>query len=325
MAFATRNFGTPSDVADLLPATAWARLVALREEREDLHAALIAVTDAYQAAYKAKGEAKGRLDILTIKSVADRYGQTILHKDDHPSVVAAKADLAKATKDVERATEKRDARSFRWKQVASLVTAVEQYLSSAPGPLAAFTGAVKKPASIEAARKTIATLVADRQEVKAAPIPSAKVRATIRAEIDSLAEKGRPSLFGAVEYGEAIGWPKLDLPVSTLGLMVNNETNTHIIGRANAEGPNTLALFAWLHRDALLAALDKEIAEVADDGAALDDETRGKKLAQITDALLDAERGECALIDADGDTATYRSDTDPRAMLAITGPAPRDE
>ena len=31
------------------------------------------------------------------------------------------------------------------------------------------------------------------------------------------------------------------------------------------KSPDTLAMFAWLHKDALIAALDREIASEADD------------------------------------------------------------
>ncbi|CAN7303415.1 hypothetical protein [Mesorhizobium sp. LjNodule214] len=323
-----RNMRLPgskiSDVADFLPSEARARLVALREEKDDLLATTRATSEAYQEAIKAKREASNLVNVLTEHSVAIRVGYDRIYPEDHNLVIEARQTLTKATDEFARITEKRDARSHRWQQVAHLVQAVERYLASVSAPFSSFTGKTeKKPASLDAARKTIATLLADRQEVQAAPIPSTKVRQSVRAEIDALAEKGRPALFAAIEYGEAIGWPKQDLPIESVALMVNDEARTPVIGRAHAEGPNTLALFAWLHRDALIEALDKEITEVSDDGAALDDETRAKKLGQIADDLLDAERAECALIEASGDRTAYRVDTDPRALLAIVGPAPR--
>ena len=56
--------------------------------------------------------------------------------------------------------------------------------------------------------------------------------------------------------------------------------------------PDTVALVAWLHKDALIAALDREIASEADDKAALSHEAREKAVAETQADLLAVERDE---------------------------------
>ncbi|TGQ87696.1 hypothetical protein EN851_27130 [Mesorhizobium sp. M8A.F.Ca.ET.208.01.1.1] len=331
-AIGMRQIGTPADVADLLPPPARAKLVALREQLDDLRQAVWAQAEAWEEARKNKSDAKLRVLILTDHNVAQRYGKG--HRSyalDHPSVVQAEATFASASERFARITEKRDSRAFRSHELARLIDAVEGYIARAVhshSRLELFTGGGKferKPAaSIDASRKAIATLRADRQEVRTAPLPSSKVKERIRAEVEELAEKGRPNVFNAIEYGEAIGWPALTMPVSTAGLLVTSDDAAarRLIGAANAAGPDALSLLAWLHRDALLAALDKEVDSLADDSVALDDDTRAKKLAQIAAALLDEERTEVMMVEKTRGDVAFRPDTDPRALLGIVGPDP---
>ncbi|RWI92863.1 hypothetical protein [Mesorhizobium sp.] len=314
----------PKDVADLLPDEARAKLIALRDERDDLLATTRSATDSYIEATKVKQDCEQRVRELTDHNVAARYGTEIQSEDSNP-VKVARAELALALDELKRITEKRDVRNHRWNHVANIVQSAERYLDSVSEPLAPFTGTVKKASSLDAARKTIDSLRADRQQVQAAPFPSSKVKQAIRSQVDALAAQGRPDLFGAVEYGAPVGWPKTLLTIPSSGLMLNDDKRTSMIGSARTETVDTMALFAWVHRDALLAALDKELAEVADDDAALDDATRAKKLQQIAEALLDAERADCALVAAGNDTMAYRIDTDPRALLGIVGPAGKDD
>jgi hypothetical protein len=89
--------------------------------------------------------------------------------------------------------------------------------------------------------------------------------------------------------------------------------------------PDTLALIAWLLPDRLIAALDREIDEVADDKAALTLEQRRKAEAEILADMLATEREECALIEiaqTQGIAIDYRTDCDARAILDIEWVAP---
>jgi hypothetical protein len=89
--------------------------------------------------------------------------------------------------------------------------------------------------------------------------------------------------------------------------------------------PDTLALIAWLHRDTLIAALDREIDEAADDKNAMTLEQRRKAETQMLADLLAVSREECALSEAaqaQGIAIDYRTDCDARAILGIEWVAP---
>jgi hypothetical protein len=94
--------------------------------------------------------------------------------------------------------------------------------------------------------------------------------------------------------------------------------------RAHVNAPDTLALIGWTFRDQLIAAVEQEIDKRADDKAALTDEQRAGRLAELSGAILQSERVEVALIEQAGGDVTYRRDTDPRALFGLAGnlPAP---
>ena len=78
------------------------------------------------------------------------------------------------------------------------------------------------------------------------------------------------------------------------------------------------ALLAWLHRDALIKALDTAIASEADDAAALSHEVRQQREAEVMGDLLAVERDESALIwaaQAQGLPVEQRNDCSPLAIL----------
>jgi hypothetical protein len=100
-----------------------------------------------------------------------------------------------------------------------------------------------------------------------------------------------------------------------------------------AELPDMLALMTWLHRDALIAALDREIDEVADDPNALTAAQRQKAEAEVRADLLAVQRQEAELVwkaQGDGAAVLHRPDIDPRALLGVQltptpAPAPRKD
>ena len=89
---------------------------------------------------------------------------------------------------------------------------------------------------------------------------------------------------------------------------------------AFAQTPDVVGLFAWLHRDALVAALDREIVETSDDAAALTHEARQKAEAEVMGDLLAVERTEAALVwsaQAQSLPVDHRADCSPQAILQV--------
>ena len=82
--------------------------------------------------------------------------------------------------------------------------------------------------------------------------------------------------------------------------------------------PDALALVAYLHKSALIAALDAEIDAESDDAASLSHEDRQLREAEAQDDLLDIERQEAALIWLAQDErlpVEHRVDCSPLAIL----------
>jgi hypothetical protein len=80
------------------------------------------------------------------------------------------------------------------------------------------------------------------------------------------------------------------------------------------------ALFCWTFKDALIAALDREIDAAADDQNALASEARERAEAELSGDLLDVERQEAALTwraQAEGLLVEHRPDCAPQAILAL--------
>ncbi|UFW85357.1 hypothetical protein BjapCC829_36455 [Bradyrhizobium barranii] len=109
----------------------------------------------------------------------------------------------------------------------------------------------------------------------------------MREQIEALAQRGTPSVSRLIE---------LDGPVDFQTQSLTSEVHAERRSLAFTETADALALVAWLHRDALITALDREISTEADDKAALSLEARQKAEAEVMGDLLAVERDECALI-----------------------------
>ena len=111
--------------------------------------------------------------------------------------------------------------------------------------------------------------------------------------------------------GDGLKWPTLQV--------IGSGHGAHQYAVAS-EIADSLGLFAWLHRDALIAALDKQIeAEAADDTDALSAEDQAARVAQLEANLLVLQRQAEALIDRlEGDgIPVQRTCWDPHVVLGI--------
>lgn len=134
-----------------------------------------------------------------------------------------------------------------------------------------------------------------------APLPLASIREAIVAEIDEIAERGRPTLsFVAREVSPL----RLDRALGTV---------------ASKGGPRLAETVAWAVRDVLV---DRALAIVGDTEPenALTDQQRDAALEKLAAERLEAERTEEALIVAAASVGTVvarRREADPRALLEI--------
>jgi hypothetical protein len=143
-------------------------------------------------------------------------------------------------------------------------------------------------------------------------------KAQALAEVEALAQRGAVDVVPLVEAGHAICWPTT---MQRLGLAaIVGTSGDRIIGSATDEVPDVMALVAWMHKPALIKALEAEIDAIADDAAALAKPDRERKLSEIAQDKLAIERSEASLVwslQRDGLPVEHRTDADPRAVLGV--------
>jgi hypothetical protein len=198
-----------------------------------------------------------------------------------------------------------------------VLATVERFLRETRGPLAAHQRKVKVPpgATVEGQRAALRELAADLHEVRSAPVPSSAVKARIREQVDALAERGCPNVHHILEGSDAgILWNMLTLRANINGHAAT-EGMPAVVGIAQTSTPDAFALLAWLAKDALIARLEAEVDEQSDDAAALGDDERAEKEDALLQRMLECERIEELLCEAEG--AERRPDGDARAVLGI--------
>jgi hypothetical protein len=134
----------------------------------------------------------------------------------------------------------------------------------------------------------------------------------MREQVEALAARGEPDVSVLVERGAHIVWPTTQVQVTVF--------NAQPGAVGYAEMPDMLAIEAYLHKDAMIAALAREITSEADDKAAMTHEARQKAEAEVMGDLLSVERDESALVWRAMDEklpAEHRADISPPALLGV--------
>lgn len=167
--------------------------------------------------------------------------------------------------------------------------------------------------SVEDRRRKLRELESDLRRVEAAPRPSSVAKQIAAAEIEKLASRGAVDVMATVVHGEGLRWPKISVSTHAPG---TTATGTVI---------DAAGLMCFVHRAALLAAVNGEIDAVADDEHALTDAARAEKLAEVMSDILAVERQEEALIcaaESAGSVILRRAECDPRAVLNLSDSLP---
>lgn len=316
-----QQFGAAPDAADMLPDAARTKLVRLRETREDALSAYRGLDDAFRHAQSTRTEAQLLVRKLTDPETAMTMGYPRPVRDSDGSdpsyVVEARAKLAAAEASLAQINTRRDVLAHKQQQATAFVERSERYLAAAwPGqPFEAFTGKLRKFATVDAARAELASLKGEMEAAWVAPWPSAVAKQKIRAEIGKLAARGKPGVDAVVNHGDEVRWPTQAVTIPTF--------KSDLVGwLGKGQTADALGLICWAIGDQIAKALDKEIDAVANDGIAMDDEQRNAALSRLSDQILDVERAEVSLAEAAG--IDHRPDADVRALLGIVGPAIED-
>ncbi|MFZ0849995.1 MAG: hypothetical protein WAO08_12415 [Hyphomicrobiaceae bacterium] len=307
----------PAELGALLPPGARQRFEILTLRREDMHR-LVPEGDTVRLLNVEKFGAEHALQKM-LASASD--GGHSLPEDDL-RVIAARRNVDRLTHEAKAIAERYAQRGQAFQAVARVHadtlawlvngrpvgTTLEDYDGAEPK----LNGKESLLDAVQRLQRRGRELKSDLARISAAPFPSDHCKQRMREEIEVLAQRGAPSMALMIEHDGETGWPQTNLRGT-----VYNSANPSF---AATETVDTLALFAWLHRDQLIAALDREIDAEADDASALTHEAREQQAAEVQADLLDIERQEASLMFrawADGLSIQPRPDLAPAAWLGV--------
>ncbi|WP_036282570.1 hypothetical protein [Methylocystis sp. ATCC 49242] len=314
-----------ADPIDRLPPPAADKLRSIRREASDAHAVLRPLQDELTELR----EKRQRSEVWIGSYINGRHDGRA-HREDDPAIVREREKIAKLTAEIDRLQAAYDERAAKWRHLAAVRETLESYIKrlsdpvEAAPPVAATLGKGEThQQAVARVRKQLEKLREDAQAIEDAPYHSSHAKKLAREKIEALAERGRPNVLVSIEAGRDFEFAS----------KIEGGGAVAIAGEMHALPFNRAvdieATFAWLHRDALIAAIEREIDENSDDASALSDETRQKKSLQIRAQILETERQEEAIVcmaAESGLVIARRADADPRAVLGLSdaAPAPRN-
>jgi hypothetical protein len=303
------------DPMDVLPNEAREKYREFEQKRDEAGILVRAIVEDEQQLRIDVQRHKNRIKELQTPRGAGGFGLG----DGAPQVVQERRMLDEKLDEQRRLIARRDDRGIIFQRAAQLISNIEQGVAGRPAVCIGQMVKVDTPFfkgniidAIEGRRRRGRELKADLHRVRSAPWPSSIAKKKMRERIEQLAETGAPRADAAIETDQPVTFPTRTYQVQVL--------NADPSAVGFVELPDALGLFAWLYRDALIAALDREIDGCADDPNALTAEQRRKAEAEIHADLLAIEREECALVEvaqSQGLSADYRIDCNPRAILGI--------
>jgi hypothetical protein len=307
-----------------------ARLQALKDRADLLHKTL-PTWDVRSLAAEKKTEAVQRLARLRARrtEIAGTGFGFDLPPDD-PQVVAQEKLVRRASREVDRIAGIYEQKVGEWSAASRTVVACNSYLKSGkPGGtvLIDYTGDPPKlrndqslPDEISRFRKKIAELQAEIADIENRPLPSAYCRKKAKAYIETLSARGKLDVRALVAGGLDVQFASERHSHNISGFDVAGKP---VAGVVSWQAPDLIGLFAHVHKQALLSAVDAAItAECVDDAKALTPEAKDRTLADLRVKLLQAERDDCALthqaiFEQKLGQIEFRGDADPRAVLNI--------
>ena len=307
------SFNSQPDPVYGLPDAAADKLRMLRQHVADLHSLCVPFEDRHETASR-KVVASDQLKRLRSHPSAGGFGLS----DGDARVSAAERELDRCIDECERLEKLNDTRTAVWTAASQLLTAVQTWLRDGrppgtvledfDGPEPSLQKGERITDAIERHRRRVRELQSDAHVIRSAPYPASYAKTKLRAQIEALAQA--PSVSEVIENDRSIAWPTTSLQSQVM--------NGEVPALAFAQVPDLLAVFCWLHKPALLAALDREIDAEADDKAALTHEVRQQREAVVLSDKLAVERDECALVWLSQGLVEHRSDISPLALLGVS-------
>lgn len=310
-----------------LPEQALNRYIELRDIGTDASAIVMAIGSDISEAITRRQEASVRLAHLE-RDVTVASGQGLRpDQKEHPAVAEEKRKIAEANGEIERLEKRKEPHARLMSATRFAVqNIVDPYIRDASGGGLVLAKPVKLNAkdSLDIVAERIQSIRADIDAIAAAPWPSsdAKVRAT--REVEFLAGIGRVDVRKSVLSRSQLGWPAATyqgrdrITLRGYGRGMGDIFDTRAVSV-------DVALIAWIHKDELIAKLHAAIDEEADDENALSDRQRGERYARLYGQLLAEQRVMSEIIWRDASHHLWPADLDPRAVLGVDGPEPRQD
>jgi hypothetical protein len=304
------------DVVELLPQDRKDLLRKIRQHADDACALAIPYEDV-RAASMERVEKENALRRLTDHRGAGGFN---LPETDRRVILAQQA-LTKAIEDQRRLQERSEARAAAQQAALRVKAGCEDFLSyGLPGGTVLEAVEIEPPALLkneavldaaERLRRRGRELRADIARLSAAPFPSSYAKQRMREQIETLAQRGEPSVSRLVE---------LDGPVEFQTTRLTSEVHAERRLLAFTAVEAAIPTLAWLHKDALIKRLDELIDAEADDGAAISHADREILISETQMDLLSVEREESFFVwqaQSENLPIERRADCDQRAILQI--------
>jgi hypothetical protein len=241
--------------------------------------------------------------------------------------VAAQRDINKATLALKLLNERREARAQAWAAAARVLGAIDAWISGGRPrntALEDYEGPEPKLAkgenglldAIQNRRRLAKERHAELDRIRSAVYPSDYAKQRMRSQISALAQRGAVSVSALVKYDGEVAFQSERKSVPIV-VPVGKRAGAAV---AAWQQFDALGAFCWLHKDALVAKLDREIEAAADDKNALSHEKRQRQEAEAQNDLLAIEREECAFVwqaQSQSLPIEHRADVSPLALLSL--------
>jgi hypothetical protein len=316
----------PDELDPRLPVKAGRRKLDLYERKQDAEAVNWALGDEEHELFNDVQRSKAR--IAQVKSLirstsyqsSPKAAEDAEAGEDHAAVISEREKLARFESKLARVRARREKARSVSEPILRVLDGIERYLDGPGGFTDTAPARPAKGDTIAVVSERIASLRADLAEVDAAPWPSDDAKARAAAEVDFLASRGAITVGASIDNRGSLKWP---LQTTNVVMGAPDERGLPDPYDRKTLGPET-ALIAWLFRDQLVARLHQEIDAIADDECALSAEDRIRRTAKIKDDLLKEQRILAEIIWRDEAHKLWPADIDPRAVLGIDGPAPKE-
>lgn len=246
-----------------------------------------------------------RVRELTLPEFAARSGNDAV-PENHPSVTQAHAHLAET--DRKLAENERRTQELKKSSIRPVTLKVEKFLSENRKE---WQDASAKLDLLERGHDALVSDISrtksELQTTKDAPPSATEVKASIEADVNARAAKGRP----IVTNGK-INWPRNDQDMQVNGFAAGPDAyqlQAFVTNRSN----DALAVTCWLFRDQIIKELTAKLPK-----GGLSTEEKRTRIAELETQLFNLERAECELVWQSNGALPFRRDANPIALLGIS-------